>query len=551
MHSCVRSNRSIVGLQTSTTRKPLPIPPTRSRTSIPTPIKWHTSTSSSVQCTATLSSAPTQDVFEIFTAPNQSLRAIVIGSGIAGLLAAHTASKYFDHVLLLEKDTNTIRASIDDETITDTKNRRKSGVPQIVQPHQLIAGGVSAMDALLPGFIDYVVSQGGLDLDAAKDVYYYDFGGVYPREQSSIRVLGVTRRFLEQQLRNVIVSPTLTPEEKKLTVLEGAEVNKLIWKDKAVRGVITKEGSRHYFADVVINATGRKNKISKWLTEGGYEGDKMKQLEVHPHVTSISCYVHMPEGWLDDPTHFKVCLIKDQPFGTRGGSLFPAEQNIWQVTLADIGGFGSSDCQGIDPSWEGLLSFARTLPDQTLANVLEQCTLVPGSTIERYNAMMNYRTCFEELEEWPEGFIALGDCVQALNAVYGQGMSVSAKSVLALERHLEKVLKPATTVAERRWLARKGTVDFQKNVLPPVLLQSWELATGSDLKYATTTVKGDVHGVPKWQMATLESIARVAQRDADVYHRMLEVGHMVNGKGVLLTASPKLVWALTERMFAK
>ena len=83
--------------------------------------------------------------------------------------------------------------------------------------------------------------------------------------------------------------------------------------------------------------------------------------------------VKRPANWeKDNDWYLLVC--KSQPHGTRGGTLLPTEHGYWQVTLAELGG------KGPETTDEGFLEFARTLPDQTMYNVLKQCEPVTNGT---------------------------------------------------------------------------------------------------------------------------------------------------------------------------
>jgi hypothetical protein len=82
--------------------------------------------------------------------------------------------------------------------------------------------------------------------------------------------------------------------------------------------------------------------------------------------------VKMPKDF--EKNHDWLLLVcKTQPNGNRGGTLLPTENGRWQVTLAEVGG------EGPETTDEGFLTFAKSLPDQTMYNILKQCEpLTPG-----------------------------------------------------------------------------------------------------------------------------------------------------------------------------
>ncbi|MGW0584606.1 pyridine nucleotide-disulfide oxidoreductase, partial [Streptomyces sp. NPDC002920] len=68
-----------------------------------------------------------------------SRRAVVIGAGLAGMLAAAALSTVVDEVVVLEPD-----------ELPDGPEHRK-GLPQGRHAHLLMAGGLAAMEDLVPG----------------------------------------------------------------------------------------------------------------------------------------------------------------------------------------------------------------------------------------------------------------------------------------------------------------------------------------------------------------------------------------------------------------
>ena len=66
-------------------------------------------------------------------------RAVVVGAGLAGLLAAAALSVHTDEVIVLDRD-----------ELPDGPEHRK-GLPQGRHAHLLMSGGLAAIDDLVPG----------------------------------------------------------------------------------------------------------------------------------------------------------------------------------------------------------------------------------------------------------------------------------------------------------------------------------------------------------------------------------------------------------------
>jgi hypothetical protein len=108
---------------------------------------------------------------------------------------------------------------------------------------------------------------------------------------------------------------------------------------------------------------------------------------------------------------WKLLVIKSLPFGTRGGSLLPMEGGLWQAVLADAG-----DC-GVPSTDEEFLSFAKSLPDGTMHDVLKSSA--PVTNILPYQAMRSEKLLYHQMEI-PSGIWPIGDSAQRLNPIYGQ-----------------------------------------------------------------------------------------------------------------------------------
>jgi hypothetical protein len=134
---------------------------------------------------------------------------------------------------------------------------------------------------------------------------------------------------------------------------------------------------REIYTSLVVDATGRSSGTATKLAE--HNLPKPRLLCVNPNVASASRMVKMPKDF--EKNHDWLLLVcKSQPNGKRGGTLLPTENGRWQVTLAEIGGDGPENTD------EGFLEFAKSLPDQTMYNILKQCEPVtPGKLLKLQN----------------------------------------------------------------------------------------------------------------------------------------------------------------------
>jgi 2-polyprenyl-6-methoxyphenol hydroxylase-like FAD-dependent oxidoreductase len=327
--------------------------------------------------------------------------AVVVGGSISGLLAAHSLAPYCRKVCIVDKDdlTSPPRAHL----VPDKASMAwRKGVPQICQPHQLTAGGAKALDTLLPGFHDEMISLGAIDLDLALHVHYFDYEGTYPKFKSHLRGLGVSRPLLEQSLRDRVYHEHGL--SKKLTVLNDTMVD-FEADDEGIRGVHLRQYGE-LPCEIYVDASGRSSILPALLRKHGM--GQPEKVTVDAKIKSASRLIKVPDTFKDE---WKLLVIKSLPSGTKGGSLLPMEGNIWQVTLADAGG------EQLCLTDEGFLRFAAQLPDKTLYHILLQA--IPLTDVVEYKAMRNEKLLFNKVK-LPPGLLPIGDSVQRLNPIYGQ-----------------------------------------------------------------------------------------------------------------------------------
>src|ERR687886_2804697 len=92
-------------------------------------------------------------------------RAIVIGGGMAGLLAARVLVDHFADVVLLERDHLPDQAEF------------RAGAPQSRHLHVLLAPGAQVLEQLLPGLLAEVTAAGAVAFRWPRDVLWLGAAG--------------------------------------------------------------------------------------------------------------------------------------------------------------------------------------------------------------------------------------------------------------------------------------------------------------------------------------------------------------------------------------
>lgn len=381
--------------------------------------------------------------------PSSWDRAIVIGSGIAGLATARVLADYFDQVLVVERDHD-----------PDPGLLSRGGVPHGRHVHGLLAGGAHAMERLFPGLREQLASRGTLPFDHGVGMLSCLPQGVVPPTPTGMTIQMVSRGLLESVVRERV---TALPQVR---FLYGATVESLSTDPagKAVTGVrlvrrTTAGGSgsaESHDGDLVVDCSGRFSKVVDWLTAAGFPEPHEKVVD--PGLVYVSRLYEGPHcGWngLIQPVQ--------APSHPRGVYVTRIEGRRLLITL-----FG---CAGQEPPTDedGFLAYAASLGNSELDKALAQDH--PVTPVYRFGRTENRRRHLHRMRHWPSRLVVLGDAQCAFNPVYGQGMTVASRSALALGRRL--------AAAKRTGGPDRATDGFQR-VLHRMTAYPWLLATAED-----------------------------------------------------------------------
>lgn len=396
-------------------------------------------------------------------------RAVVLGSGVAGLFAARVLSGHFEEVILIDRD-----------DISDTPGAR-AGVPQGKHVHVLLPGGLKIAGDLFPGFNTDLEAAGAVPCVTGQDFYVYRPEGksyslaVYqPDPRPSGIVYFMTRGLLEHVLRRRVLARANVRSRYRNLVREP------VVEDGRVAGVVLDDGER-VDADLVVDATGRNACSVRWLPALGFAGPAESVVNCDFAYASVVLRPRDPEAL--GGVGFFVLPKPNTAYSTRGAYLVRIEDGLW---LAGLGGrFG--DFPPADP--KGLREFGRTLASPIWDEMVNTAELLTDPAPFRFPRSV--RRHFERLDRFPEGLLPLGDAVCHFNPIYGQGMSAAACQALALGDLLEQRSddpRPLTGLAGEFFASA-----FEVTRTP------WALAAAADFQDSRTT--GD------FPMEELESLA--------------------------------------------
>jgi 2-polyprenyl-6-methoxyphenol hydroxylase-like FAD-dependent oxidoreductase len=421
-------------------------------------------------------------------------RAVVLGAGVAGLLAARVLADAYGQVTVIDRD-----------ELPETPRHRR-GVPHGRHLHALAARGQQALEELFPGLTAELVAQGAPAGNLLANARLYLSGHRLRQTDTGLVLLCASRPLLEGSVRaRVRALPNVTVLDRcdlvgLATTPDGRRVT-------GVRVLRRADGSAEDLlsADLVVDATGRGSRIPVWLEALGYARPQTEQVRVGLGYATRT--YRPPPDALDGDLAVLQAATPQHP---RTGALQRLEGDRWMVTLAGILG----DHPPTDP--DGFLAFARSLRFPDIYQAVSEAEPLDDPVGFRFPASVRHR--YEGLGRFPDGLLVVGDAVASFNPIYGQGMSVAALEALALRRHLEKGAEPQP----RRWFRD----------LAHVVDVPWDMSAGGDLAFPG--VQG--RRTPKVRLvsAYLARLHAAAAHDARLASAFIHVAGLVAPPQTLL-----------------
>lgn len=386
-------------------------------------------------------------------------RAVVVGGGIAGLVAARILAGHFAQVTIVERD-----------LLPDLPDFRP-GVPQAYHAHTILPQGQAMLEQLFPGLAEQLMAKGAIPMTKTADTALFLSGAWRkPPESFAVAIVGCSRPLLETTLyQRLAVQP-------QIRIIQEYEVGGLAADNRVRRATGVKIRHRHDIlegesilpADLVVNASGRYSHAPHWLQALGYPP---------PLDTIVDALAGYASRIYQRPADFagdwQAMYIRPAPQNSsRGGIILPLEGDRWQVTLI---GMANDHPPTSD---EDFLAFARTLPTDRLYEAIKNAQ--PLTSVHGYRLTANRLRGYDRLSRYLEGFVAIGDAVHTMNPVYAQGVTLAAGDSLALDRVL-KAHRRQQGVGDLTSLAST----FQKE-LRKELTSSWRLGTREDCRCPST-----------------------------------------------------------------
>ncbi len=398
------------------------------------------------------------------------------------MLTAHSLAGRVDRVTLFE------RGRYPAELCSPAPSVRREA-PQGRSPHLLMAAGAAAFDELMPAWREKVLALGAVPFDACADAALRFAGGWLPRTRSGITTYACSRALLERALRRNL-SGVCVQESRKVTGLLASPLG------ERVTGVRVADGHTEtaFPADLVVAASGAGSTLPRWIaTLPNGRSLQVEQTVIESGKQYVSRWFHLEPRDAPDWHCLAIASARNSPL--RSAMMLRAEHNRWGVVLLTRIG------ERLPSDDEAFMDFVAEFEE--LRAVLGRAS--PLSPVHHYGATASRMVHFDRLTAWPEGLVAIGDSVCALDPYFGLGMTAAARGAVLLARYLDQDMSPM-----------RRSLEFQKE-LASLNAQPWRLVTGRDSHGRTLA----------HDRAQLNELHRIAPSSPKIAHALLSVQHLL------------------------
>lgn len=237
---------------------------------------------------------------------------VVIGAGIAGLLAARVLHDHAASVIIIDHD------SLDDAV--------RRGVPQGRQIHTLLPAGHQQLERWFPG-ITVEAEDAGAVYSRGEQVAVYEDGVRIP-SPTEPGVLTASRPFLERLIRRRVQG--LPGIELLRGRVQGFELEAGAVVGVRIEGAST--GAHARLAGLVVDATGRGSRVGTWLSDAGWSSPRAER--VHSGVNYATAIFQRERGKPEVGAGIARYTTISGPDGIHSASVTAIEGDRWMVMLS-------------------------------------------------------------------------------------------------------------------------------------------------------------------------------------------------------------------------
>ena len=347
--------------------------------------------------------------------------AVVLGAGIAGLLAAAALADAHATVTVVERD-----------RLPDGPFERR-GTPQAPHLHSILSRGWLTIEQLLPGFLADLAACGGDVLDDAHlgaRIHVqngpYTFNRTDPvADPAALTMHLVTRPFVEFHLRRRVAAlPNVTiTDDHDIVELVAAQPHRITGVSISDRRT---GQTQTLSADLVIDATGRGTRTPLLLENLGLGRPPRRSFAVHG--VYYSQRITIPDR---DTFPERLVLVVPSTAAGRGG-LIAGENDTWTLTVAKH----ANEPHSPPTTFADMLALAEEFVPPHIHPALQRAQPLTDVMVHRYPGGTWHR--YDRHPHHPEGLLAVGDALCCLDPIHGQGITMAALHAHALRTHLRQ-----------------------------------------------------------------------------------------------------------------
>jgi 2-polyprenyl-6-methoxyphenol hydroxylase-like FAD-dependent oxidoreductase len=337
--------------------------------------------------------------------------AVVLGAGMAGLLAARVLSEFYDSVSVIERD-----------RLPDYPCHRR-GIPQGRHVHNFYSRGLQVLGELFPGLLEDLARAGAVVVDDGELSNFYVRFGRYEMKRSgrfadpaALSLHMASRPFVEFHLRRRVKALP------NVTFLDGHDVVELVTTADIVNGVRIIRRYNGFLteldADLVVDAMGRSARTPAFLENLGYERPTENRSVARYKYASQQ--LSIPEGSITQR------LVTFNPGGGKpGGLLLACEHDTWTLAI------GQPTDAGEPPTdFAAMLALVEPSLPPAIVEGLRRAHPI-GEAVTYHHSAAIWRR-YDQMSRFPSSLLVLGDALCSFDPTYGQGMTIAALEALTL-----------------------------------------------------------------------------------------------------------------------
>ncbi|WP_018969111.1 FAD-dependent oxidoreductase [Rubritalea marina] len=328
----------------------------------------------------------------------EQAQAVVIGSSVAGLLAAAALADRYEQVFVVEP-------------------MIAQPLPQAHHVHGLLSSGWEAMQQLLPGLKHRLINERVCWVHYGKEFRWKHFGRDKVGFEDEMVGPFCSRQILQHAIRTEVLSLP------NVVVISG-RVDALLGSSRKLTGVQLSDGAE-ITGELVVDASGRQAIGALCLKNQGFADIP----ETHYPVNLKYSSLRVQAGPQIHHAAWKSLFVIPEAPKTESGAIFPLEDGSFLITLS---GRGDDRMPKTVEEW---YSFADRVGDAEFSACVAEC--------QPLDEMNHYRFTEALWRQYhkgkvPKNFYAIGDALCSLNPLFGQGMTLCALGALALRDTVQR-----------------------------------------------------------------------------------------------------------------